>query len=312
MNTMKEVLIFGATGNMGGAAARALLQRDWKVKAVTRDPESDAARALEGLGAEIVRADMEDRPSLEAAFEGIDKVFSVQSWTKSGIEGEIRQGKLVATVAHAAGVKHLVYGSAGTGEPGTGVQHFDSKLEVEAHMRGLNIPFTIVRPGPYMELLSEKEFFPAAGTWGTEPKVVGWHTPKPWVAVRDIGIAIANIFADPKQWIGRDVTLFGDVKSLAECRAIFTEIDGKKPLRIPLPLWLFRRLAEPEFIVMWRWLVQWFEQRGVQEMWQLRDSTRALCPDLLDMRSWLLMKRGRSHTTELILDTSAADTGTAG
>ena len=306
MNTKNKVLVFGATGNMGGAAARALLQRDWQVGAVSRNPESDAAQRLERLGATLIRADMEDRSSLELAFKGFDKVFSVQNWTSSGCEGEIRQGKLVANVAHAAGVAHLVYGSAGTGEPGTGVQHFESKLEVEAHMRQLGIPFTIVRPGPYMELLSEKQFFPAVGTWGTEPKVVGWHTPKPWVAVRDVGIAIANIFANPEQWLGRDVAFFGDVKSLSECRDIFTEIDGKKPSRIPLPVWLFSRLGEPEFIVMWEWFVTWAKEHGVQEMLEQKELSKELCPELLDMKSWLTMKREQSQSLIVTLESNAS------
>ena len=47
-NEMKKkcVLIFGATGNIGGAATRELLKRDWQVRAVTRNPNSEKAQAL--------------------------------------------------------------------------------------------------------------------------------------------------------------------------------------------------------------------------------------------------------------------------
>ena len=63
-------------------------------------------------------------------------------------------------------------------------------------MRGLGLPFTIVRPGPFMELLTDKEFFPPLSVWGAQIKILGWDKPIPWIAVRDIGIAVANIFED--------------------------------------------------------------------------------------------------------------------
>lgn len=103
--------------------------------AVSITPTSEKAQALAALGAEAKQADMEDRASLEAVFEGQNRVLSVQNWTTSGVEGEIRQGILVADVAAEAGVEHLVYLSAGIGEPGTGVPHFESKIEVENNMR---------------------------------------------------------------------------------------------------------------------------------------------------------------------------------
>ena len=199
-------MVFGSTGNIGGAAARELLKRGWHVRGVTRSPESEKAHILAELGVEVVRGDMEDREALERVFAGIKHVLSVQSWTQSGVDGEIRQGKLVADASHAAGVEHLVYASAGTGDAETGVPHFDCKLKVEAYMRELGLPFTIVRPTPFMELMSEKEFFPALGTWGAEPKVVGWELPIPWVAVHDLGKAVASIFDAPERWIGHDIS----------------------------------------------------------------------------------------------------------
>lgn len=83
------------------------------------------------------------------------------------------QGKLVADVASAAGVEHLVYASAGTGEAGTGLAHFDSRIEVDAHMRDLDLPVTVVRPGPFMELMTQKDFFPALGRRGAPVRRLG-------------------------------------------------------------------------------------------------------------------------------------------
>ncbi len=291
MTDTKQVLIFGATGNMGGAATRELLKRGWNVRAVTRKPGSEKAIALADLGAEIFQADMDDMDSLASVFQGYKRVFSVQNWTASGVDGEIRQGKLVAEVARLAQVEHLVYGSAGTGSPHTGVPHFDSKIEVETHMRELGLPFTILRPMPFMELLSEKEFYPAMAAWGAYPQILGWETPLPWIAVRDIGIAIANIFDDPVKWTGHDVNLCGDVKTLGQCRSIFTAIDGRKPFRIPLPVSLFGKLADGEFVQMWNWMVGYLAEIGHQGLLEIAKSSREVCPELLDMETWLIKRR---------------------
>ena len=287
----KRVLIFGATGNIGGAATRELLKRGWHVRGVTRDPDNEKALALVKLGVEVVQGDMDDRASVEKVFEGISRVFSVQNWMTSGIDGEIRQGKLIADVAKSVEIEHLVYGSAGNGERGTGIPHFENKIVVEDYMRELELPFTIIRPTPFMELLSEKEFYPAMATWGAEPKVLGWDTPIPWVAVRDLGIAVANIFDDPVRWIGRDVPMCGDVKTLGQSKAVFTSIDGKKPLSIPLPLWLFGKMAGNEFIDMWKWMDEWIGKEGEPGLQELMEISRQVCPDMLDMESWLRMRR---------------------
>jgi uncharacterized protein YbjT (DUF2867 family) len=86
------------------------------------------------------------------------RVFSVQNWMTSGVEGEARQGKLVADVARSAGVEHLVYASARTGDTGTGLAYFDSKVEVEAYLREQDLPNTTIRPGPFRPLLRREHY----------------------------------------------------------------------------------------------------------------------------------------------------------
>ena len=288
----KRVLIFGATGNMGGAALREMLPRGWQVRAVTRNPESEKALALTKLGAEVVQGDMEDRASLEALFAGFQRVFSVQSWATSGVEGEVRQGKLVADVAKAAGVMHLVYGSAGIGEPDTGVPHFECKVEVERHMRDeLGLPTTAVRPGPFMELMTSKEFFPPLAAWGVMPKIVGWETPLPWTSATDIGTTIANVFENPDKWIGHDITLFSDVASMRACQQIFKATTGKKPFGLALPVGIFNKMAGPEMVKMWRWLAEYLAGNEVDKLKADVDASREVCPDLHSVADWLKLSR---------------------
>lgn len=68
----KTVVVFGATGTQGGSVAKALLKdprtsRQFKVKAVTRDPSKPAAKALVEQGAEVVKV------SLSTPFFSISK-----------------------------------------------------------------------------------------------------------------------------------------------------------------------------------------------------------------------------------------------
>ncbi len=118
------ILVTGATGLQGGATARALLARGRKVRALVRDPRTPAAVALADAGAELVRGDLYDPPSLRAAMAGVRGVFSVQTvLTPAGIGGEVRQGRAVAEAAAECGVEHVVYSSVGGAERASGVPH---------------------------------------------------------------------------------------------------------------------------------------------------------------------------------------------
>ena len=111
----RVVVVTGATGRQGRAVARRLLSEGWRVRAITRRPESRRARDLAAFGADVVGADMAVRETLSRAFRDAYGVFSVQNPMISGVEGEIQQGRNVADAARESGVRHLVYGSAGTG-----------------------------------------------------------------------------------------------------------------------------------------------------------------------------------------------------
>ncbi len=173
MRNSRVVVVTGATGRQGSAVARALLTEGWRVRAMTRDPKSEKAQALVALGTEIVQADMDDPDSLDRAFAEAYGVYSVQNPMISGLEGEVRQGRNVGEAAHRAGVQHLVYGSAGPGERGTGVGSWEPKLDIEEHLHELSLPVTVLRPMAFMELMTDPAFYPAAGVWHVWPKLAG-------------------------------------------------------------------------------------------------------------------------------------------
>jgi uncharacterized protein YbjT (DUF2867 family) len=250
----RTIVVTGATGHQGGAVTRHLLKGGWQVRALTRDPTSAKARALVALGADIVQGDMADPASLRPAFAGAYGVYSVQNPMISGLEAEVRQGKAVADVAKEVDVAHLVYGSAGTGAPGTGIGSWESKLRVEAHLRDVGLPLTVLRPMALMELMTDRAYYPAVSTWHVMPKLMGAARPVGWLCADDLGAIAARVFADPSSFVGQDLRLASDVQSIDECRALYRNALGKAPPRFPMPVWLFERIVGTDLTTMWRWL----------------------------------------------------------
>lgn len=274
----------GATGLQGSAVTRRLIEEGWRVRALTRKPDGRPARALAAIGAEIVRVDASHALSLVGAFQGVHGVFSVQNHHISGYAGEITQGKNVADAVRRAGVAHLVYGSAGTGSPGTGVGSWETKFEVIDHMRSLDLSITVLRPMAFMELMTESKFYPAASTWHVMPTLMRGSRPVGWLAVEDHAAMVAKAFSDPDRFIGRELALTSDVRSIDECREIWREVTGKSPRRLPMPVWLFERFVGKDETTMWRWL-------RTNEIDLDTQPTRALLPEALTVRTWLERKQ---------------------
>lgn len=76
----RTVLVTGATGKQGGSVVRHMLENGWNLRAFTRDPNNRAADALADKGVEMVRGDLEDPNSFEAALRGVYGVYSVQDF----------------------------------------------------------------------------------------------------------------------------------------------------------------------------------------------------------------------------------------
>lgn len=286
MHADRLIVVTGATGRQGGAVARHLLSDGWQVRAVSRNPRGKRALQLATHGVPVVQADMADPVALRRAFRGAYGVYSVQNPMICGLEEEVVQGKNVADAAHEAGVSHVVYGSAGTGESGTGVGSWESKLAVQAHLEKLGLPLTVLRPMAFMELMTDHSFYPAVSTWHVMPKLMGADRPVYWFCVDDLGAIAAKAFADPDRFVGADLRLAAEVSSLDECRDIWRQVTGKPPRRFPMPVWLFERFVGDDRTTMWRWLQT--AQIDVDPA-----ETRAILPTALTVREWLIRQMRR-------------------
>jgi uncharacterized protein YbjT (DUF2867 family) len=212
-NTERLILVVGATGKQGGAVARSLLDRGFQVRGLTRNPQKPEAQALAEQGAEVVQGDMDDSSAMDRVLEGAYGVFSVQNFWETGYDGEVQQGKTVADAAKAAGVEHFVYSSVGSAHRQTGIPHFESKWEVEEHVRQIGLPYTILRSVFFMQ---NWEMMREHVLGGTLAQPLDPDKPFQQVAVEDAGAFAAIAFERPDEWIGREVDLAGDEPTMPE------------------------------------------------------------------------------------------------
>jgi uncharacterized protein YbjT (DUF2867 family) len=257
---MREpVLVTGATGRQGGAVAHSLLARGIPVRALSRNPEKPAARALAKAGAEVVAGDLDDVSSMVRATKGVSGVFSVQNWWETGARREVQQGKNAADAARQAGVRHFVYSSVGGAERGADITHWKTKWEVENYVRKLDLPATILRPVGFME----NYYIPAV-----EKALIGGklldsvRADKSYqlICSEDIGAFAGLAFAQPDRFIGKAVEIAGEELTNPQIAATFSRVMGRtvKFRRLPLPL--TRVLLGKEFYQMFKW----FNEAGFQ------------------------------------------------
>lgn len=245
----KLIAVTGATGQQGGAVARKLLAEGGQVRALTRDINKPAAQELKALGAELVAGDLDHRADLDAAFNGVDGVFSVQNfWLPNvGFEGEIKQGKAVADAAKAAGVQHLVYSSVGSAHRGMGQKHFESKWIIEQYIHTLDVPFTILRPVFFMDNHNWSRAYILSGTYtgmGLRPDKGVQN-----IAVEDIAAFVTLAFTDAKFYLGRTLELAGDELTETQTTEVFAKVIGR-PVTLAAPQMDGGRAPKEEMIAM--------------------------------------------------------------
>jgi len=255
-NAERLILVTGATGKQGGVVAQHLLKGGFRIRALTRNPDKPAARALAEQGADVVQGNLDDRASIEQAIKGIYGVFSIQNSFEAGsfetgYEGEVRQGVTLANAAKAVGVQHFVYSSAGYAHRQTGIPHVESKWQVEKHIREIALPYTILRPAFLME---NWEMMRDSILDGTLVQPLNPDTPLQQVCVDDVGAFAAMVFDRPDNWLSREVdVLAGDELTMTEVAQTFSRVIGRQVSYVQLPWDQFHQSAGEEVTIMYKW-----------------------------------------------------------
>lgn len=144
MAPSKLIVVLGATGGQGNSVVEAFLtEKDYNIRGVTRQPQSEKAQALSKKGVEVVQADNNDEASLVKAFEGASAIFAmtdfIEPFAKHGahkaIEIEQKQGENIARAASkTAGLQHFLWSTLPDGNTLTKgkfiVPHFEAKNRI--------------------------------------------------------------------------------------------------------------------------------------------------------------------------------------
>jgi len=121
-----------------------LLKRRANVRVLARtQPEAGKLPA----GVEVAIGDLLDPVSLEQALQDVDKLFLLNAV----VTDELTQALIAYGVARRMGVKHVTYLSVFKVDQFRDVPHFASKLAVEGALREFGVPYTVLRPGYYMQ-----------------------------------------------------------------------------------------------------------------------------------------------------------------
>lgn len=239
------ILVVGASGILGGRAARLLIARGRRIRAATRRPAS--LEALRALGAEVVQADLLDRASLERACAGARQVFTTaNSFLGSGASSPLRVDvpghRTLLDAARAAGVEHFVYTSAMGIERMAVVDYFAAKRQTEADVRASGLAWTILRPSAFMEIWGELLGRPVLDKG--EARIFGAGTARAnYVAVADVAAMVALALERPDA--RGEVIEFGGPDNLTalDIVAIFERIAGRPARRRHVPLPVMRAMA---------------------------------------------------------------------
>lgn len=225
----KIIAVTGATGAQGGGLARAILSdrsSGFTVRAITRKPDSDHARALAKLGAEVVAANLDDRQSLEKAFQGAHGAFCVTNfWEHFSGEKEVAQAHALADAAKAAGVAHVIWSTLEdtrkrvplsddrmpTLHGKYKVPHFDAKGESDGYFTSIGVPTTFLQTSFYWDNMVGFGMGPKKGPDGKLSFVLPIADKKlAGIAAEDIGKCAYGIFKRGNEFIGKTVGIAGE------------------------------------------------------------------------------------------------------
>ncbi|KAJ6562546.1 hypothetical protein B0H19DRAFT_1069156 [Mycena capillaripes] len=162
MSSSRIVSVFGATGLQGSAVVRALLKDGtFTLRAIARNPESEVAQKLKGIGVEVVKGDPSDKASLTGVLRGSEAVFAFTTPVfplKADGEGpnELVQGRNMVDAAKEAGVKFFIFTSTPSiaklsGGKYKNVIHYEQKAMVEDYLRASGLANASLHLGGFLE-----------------------------------------------------------------------------------------------------------------------------------------------------------------
>ncbi len=239
------IAVVGATGIQGGSLVKAILADPnchFSIRAITRKPQSDKARALAALGIDVVKADLDDRDSMIRAFSGADYAFCMTNyWEHMSPEREYRQAGNMADAAKANGLHHVIWSTLEdtrevvplkdarmpTLQQRYKVPHFDAKGEANRLFEDRGVPTTFLNTSFYWENLIHFGMAPKSRPDGVHAFTLPLGRSRlPGIAADDIGQCAYGIFRGGSRYIGLTVGVAGEHLTCEEMAEAMSEALG--------------------------------------------------------------------------------------
>ncbi|GKS59532.1 nucleotide-diphosphate-sugar epimerase [Nitrospira sp.] len=312
MSDKKVIAAVGATGQQGGGLVRAIINDrsgGYAVRALTRDPRSEKAKALEALGAEVVAANLDDPLTLARAFEGVYGAFCLTNfWEHFSPEKELAQAAMMAQAAKDARVHHVIWSTLEDTRRWVPlsdarmptlmgkykVPHFDAKGEADAVFTRLGVPTTFLLTSFYWENLIFFGMGPKKRSDGQLVFTLPMGDKKlPGIGVDDIGKCAYGIFKNGREYIGKTVGVAGDHLTGAEMAMALSNALGQTVHHQAMSFEAYRNLGFPgadDLGNMFQFKHDFNEMFcGVRPL----DVSRSLNPSLQSFERWLAQNKTR-------------------
>jgi uncharacterized protein YbjT (DUF2867 family) len=245
MAEKKIIAVLGATGAQGGGLVRAILNdpsSDFAVRALVRDPNSEKAKELAKLGAEVVAANVDDPESLDRAFKGAYGAYCVTFfWEHFSPEKELTHARAMADAAKANGLKHVVWSTLEdtrklvpleddrmpTLQGKYKVPNFDSKGEADKAFADSGVPTTFLLTSFYWDNFIHFGMEPRKNEEGEYAITLPMDDKKlPGIAAEDIGRCAYGIFKTPQEYAGKTVGIAGEHLTGDQMASAFSKTLG--------------------------------------------------------------------------------------
>ena len=235
--TKPKILVTGATGKTGAAVVEQLRLHDWPVRALVRRNDARSAR-LQGLGAEVVVADMFDPDSLHEALKGVQHAYYLplfqpyMTQAATAFAVAARASKLEAVVQLSQWLSHRSHPSILTRETWL-VDNLFSMIPGVAQV--------IVNPGMFADNFLRVIDF--ASLLYFYPVLTGESRSAP-VSNEDIARVVASLLMDPDRHHGRRYRPTGPkLLSGRDMAAVVRKVVGHAVMPVNLPFWMFLKAA---------------------------------------------------------------------
>jgi uncharacterized protein YbjT (DUF2867 family) len=249
--THKPILVIvGATGFQGKSVlAEAHKTRKFHIRALTRNPKSEAAQKLvaDYPGIETVAANNNDVKSLVAAFKGAEYAFLLTNFwdpeEKMDPDTDYRQGKNLADAAKEAGVKFVLWSSVHDVEKiskGTiDVPHMTNKNKVEEYLRSIGLEYAAIYAGYFANNWERFGMAPTREKDGslTLPLSLRADVGLPIIDTEaDFGKFAVRVLHDPKAYSGKHILAASEYQTVPQIVADYTRVTGDHVRIVPIPL----------------------------------------------------------------------------